>query len=194
MVKLQKNNWGPRIGLAYAFTPKTVLRAGFGTFFQRPGVADNVFLGGQAPFQPFVSVANGNVDNPGGTQGVGFPFYFMTQDPVFKIPRSHQWNVTFERELPFSTDPDGRLISAAWARIWNAFATSTSFNRAPSRPTRASTSTRCGPTRALRRLTPMRTRRAPSTTPSSWRPTAGSRKGCLLGFAYTYSKSLRQCL
>jgi hypothetical protein len=101
--RLQKNNWGPRIGVAYAITQKDVLRAGFGTFFQRPGVADNVFLGGQAPFQPFVSVANGNVDNPGGTQGVGFPFYFMTQDPVYKIPRSHQWNVTYERELPFST-------------------------------------------------------------------------------------------
>jgi hypothetical protein len=101
--QLQKNNWAPRLGMAYQFNPKTVLRAGYGLFYSRPGVADNVFLGGQAPFQPFVSVANGNTDNPGGATGVGFPFYFMTQDPVFKIPRSHQWNATFERELPFST-------------------------------------------------------------------------------------------
>lgn len=101
--QLQKNNWAPRLGLAYQFNSKTVFRSGYGLFYSRPGVADNVFLGGQAPFQPFVSVANGNVDNPGGATGVGFPFYFMTQDPVFKIPRSHQWNATFERELPFST-------------------------------------------------------------------------------------------
>ena len=101
--QLQKNNWAPRLGVAYAVNSKSVVRAGYGIFYQRPGVADNVFLGGQAPFQPLVSVANGNVDNPGGSQGVGFPFYYMTQDPVYKIPRSHQWNATFERELPFST-------------------------------------------------------------------------------------------
>ncbi|MDX1981619.1 MAG: carboxypeptidase regulatory-like domain-containing protein, partial [Bryobacteraceae bacterium] len=101
--QLQKNNWAPRIGLAYAFDNRNVIRAGYGMFYQRPGVADNVFLGGQAPFQPFVSVANGSVDNPGGTQGVGFPFYFMTQDPVYKIPRAHQWNATYEREMPFNT-------------------------------------------------------------------------------------------
>ncbi len=100
--EMQWMNFGPRIGLAYAFNSKNVLRTGYGMFYQRPGVADNVFLGGQAPFQPFVSVANGNVDNPGGATGVGFPFYYMTQDPVFKIPRSHQWNVTYERELPLN--------------------------------------------------------------------------------------------
>jgi hypothetical protein len=98
----QKANFAPRLGLAYAINPKNVFRAGYGMFYQRPGVADNVFLGGQAPFQPFASVSQGNVDNPGGTQGVGFPFYYMTQDPVYKIPRSHQWNLSYERELPLS--------------------------------------------------------------------------------------------
>jgi hypothetical protein len=101
--QLQKNNWAPRLGLAYQFNPKNVFRAGYGMFYNRPGVADNVFLGGQAPFQPQASVTNGNVDNPGGATGVGFPFYFMSQDPVYKIPRSHQWNATFERELPLNT-------------------------------------------------------------------------------------------
>jgi hypothetical protein len=36
------NDWGPRIGLAYNFLPKTVLRAGYGIsydFFNRPGSA-----------------------------------------------------------------------------------------------------------------------------------------------------------
>ena len=40
LVKPDKNNLAPRIGLAYQFTPKTVVRAGFGRFymsFERAG-------------------------------------------------------------------------------------------------------------------------------------------------------------
>jgi hypothetical protein len=186
--QLQKNNWAPRIGIAYQFDPKTVLRTGYGLFYSRPGVADNIFLGGQAPFQPFVSVANGNTDNPGGATGVGFPFYFMTQDPVFKIPRSHQWNATFERELPFSTI----LTMSYIGRV------GTHLER----------------TRNLNQLQPGTLQRNPGINTNFLRPYKGFAvidanenaarseynafqleaqrrysKGLLLGFAYTYSKS-----
>ena len=63
---MQKLNFQPRVGLAYSWNPKTVIRAGFGRFFARPAMSDNILLGGNPPFQPMVSVANGNVDNPGG--------------------------------------------------------------------------------------------------------------------------------
>ena len=36
-----------------------------GSFMSRPGVYDSVFLGGNPPFQPMVSVANGVADDPG---------------------------------------------------------------------------------------------------------------------------------
>lgn len=186
--QMQKNNWAPRLGVAYQFNAKTVLRTGYGLFYSRPGVADNVFLGGQAPFQPFVSVANGNSDNPGGATGVGFPFYFMTQDPVFKIPRSHQWNATFERELPFSTI----LTMSYIGRV------GTHLER----------------TRNLNQLQPGTLQRNPGINTNFLRPYKGFAvidanenaarseynafqleaqrrysKGLLLGFAYTYSKS-----
>jgi hypothetical protein len=101
--KMQWLNFQPRLGVAYAMTPKSVVRAGFGRFMARPGVADNIFLGGNPPFQPMASIANGNADNPGGGARTAFPQFFMTSDPVFKIPGGYNWNVTYEREIGFET-------------------------------------------------------------------------------------------
>ncbi len=55
----------PRLGIAYQITPKTVIRAGAGRFQTRMGLLDNIFPGGNSPFQPFVTVNNVSVDNPG---------------------------------------------------------------------------------------------------------------------------------
>lgn len=93
----------PRLGLAYSVTDKQVIRMGFGGFMARPGVYDSVFLGGNPPFQPMASVTNGNVDQPGGATRVNFPQFFMTMDPVYRIPRSYQWNATYQREIGFAT-------------------------------------------------------------------------------------------
>ncbi|MBI3282254.1 MAG: TonB-dependent receptor [Acidobacteria bacterium] len=101
--ELQKWNFQPRVGVAYQVSPGTVVRGGFGRFLARPGVSDNIFLGGNPPLQPMVSVANGQADNPAGGRPSAFPLFFMTTDPVFKIPQAYNWNVTFEREVGFDT-------------------------------------------------------------------------------------------
>ncbi|MEZ5354788.1 MAG: TonB-dependent receptor [Bryobacteraceae bacterium] len=101
--QMQYKNFQPRLGVAYSIDSKTVVRSGFGRFMARPGVADNVFLGGNPPFQPMVSVANGVVDNPGGGARTSFPQFFMTQDPVYKIPSSYKWNLGVQRDIGFKT-------------------------------------------------------------------------------------------
>lgn len=93
----------PRLGMAYSLTNKQVIRAGFGGFMSRPGVYDSVFLGGNPPFQPSASVTNGSADRPGGSSLVGFPQFFMTIDPAYKIPRSYNWNATYQRQIGFET-------------------------------------------------------------------------------------------
>lgn len=93
----------PRVGLAYSFTNKQVIRAGFGGFISRPGVYDSVFLGGNPPFQPMASVTNGSADNPGGATRTAFPQFFMTIDRAYKIPRSYNWNLSYQREIGFAT-------------------------------------------------------------------------------------------
>ncbi|MEJ5369912.1 MAG: carboxypeptidase regulatory-like domain-containing protein [Bryobacteraceae bacterium] len=93
----------PRLGLAYQATSKDVFRAGIGGFVSRPGVYDSVFLGGNPPWQPMVSVTNGVADNPGAGPRVAFPQFFMTIDPVYRIPRSYNWNVTYQRQITGDT-------------------------------------------------------------------------------------------
>ena len=93
----------PRIGFAYAFNDKTVLRGGAGRFLTRLGVSDSVFLGGNPPFQPTGSVSFGNVDRPGGAAGIAFPLTITTQDRNFRSPEAWTWNATFEREIGWNT-------------------------------------------------------------------------------------------
>jgi hypothetical protein len=101
--ELQTLNFQPRIGLAYAFSPKTVVRSGFGRFMARPGMSGNMLLGGNPPLQPMASIANAQADNPGGGRATNFPFFFMTTEPVFKIATAYNWNLTFERQVPLGT-------------------------------------------------------------------------------------------
>ena len=101
--QVQTKEFQPRFGMAYRINDRTVVRTGLGRYLARPGVADNVFLGGNPPFQPMVSVSTGLADNPGAGEATGFPQFFMTQDPVYRIPSSYMWNITFQRELGFNT-------------------------------------------------------------------------------------------
>ncbi len=65
-----KNDWAPRVSFAYALDgggkkpAKTVLRAGYGWFFQRFGIANTFGGGGSTPF--FVNTIHHNVPAPGG--------------------------------------------------------------------------------------------------------------------------------
>lgn len=94
----------PRVGIAYSLTPKSVVRAGIGRFVTRLGVSDSIFLGGNPPLQPMVSISHGTADNPGGGgPGTAFPLNVTTQDKIFPNPESWAWNVTFQRELPANT-------------------------------------------------------------------------------------------
>ena len=94
--------WGqvqPRVGIAYRWDDKTVIRAGGGEFFTRLGVSDSVFLGGNPPFQPTANVSFGNADNPGGTSANSLPLTVTTQSRQFKNPSAWSWNFTVERDF-----------------------------------------------------------------------------------------------
>src|SRR5437867_9531545 len=95
-------HWGdiqPRAGIAYQLGGKTVLRAGAGRFITRLGVSDSIFLGGNPPFQPNVSLSNGSVDGLGPGRAGNTPLVVTTQSKSFKNPEAWGWNFTVEREL-----------------------------------------------------------------------------------------------
>ncbi|MCC6538644.1 MAG: TonB-dependent receptor, partial [Bryobacterales bacterium] len=125
----------PRFGIAYSFSQRSVLRAGGGGFVSRPGVYDSVFLGGNPPWQPMVSVTNGVADNPGGGTRAAFPQFFMTIDPVYKVPRGYNWNVTYQQQLTSDTTVEAGYIGAVGnylsrERDLNQLPTGTTFQAA----------------------------------------------------------------
>jgi len=93
------SNIQPRVGIAWQVHPDTVFRFGAGRYFQRLGISDNVFLGGNAPFQPSSSVTLGSADNPGGVGVNAFPINFSSQPLVYPSPEAYNWNVTMEHEF-----------------------------------------------------------------------------------------------
>ncbi|HEY3936080.1 MAG TPA: carboxypeptidase regulatory-like domain-containing protein [Bryobacteraceae bacterium] len=91
----------PRAGIAYQLNDKTVVRAGAGRFLTQTGLYDNIFPGANSPFQPFVTVSNVSVDNPGAslTTQETAPLTVTTKSRDYKPPESWTWNVSFQREL-----------------------------------------------------------------------------------------------
>jgi hypothetical protein len=68
-----RKNWGPRVGFAYQVLPNTVLRGGFGLFYNASGSeALNMRLARNIPFGLTSSVSPGDI-TPGTTVSQGFP-------------------------------------------------------------------------------------------------------------------------
>ena len=122
LINSDLNNFAPRFGLAWQFTPKTVLRAGYGIFYggQENGPYSNPSPGFNPPF--FVNqslIAPCGAPSADATQdcrvtGIptlasGFPAnalvdpntpIFFSVDKNLRTPYMQQWHLGFERELP----------------------------------------------------------------------------------------------
>lgn len=125
---LDGNNFGPRIGIAWLITPKTVIRAGYGLFFSQQSY-NTAFLGEVDTFgavTPFVGTndngatiartlrnpfPNGTVPASGATGGLGTLFgnNVSFYDPARVSPYNQQGQFSIQRELPWRM-----LIDAAY--------------------------------------------------------------------------------
>ncbi len=109
-----KNDWSPRIGFAYSLGTNTVIRSGYGMFYQRD--TENKFID-MALNPPFVGLRNFTFDrsnigqfdwfNPGvfgDVSGVGL----FANDPYMKSGRIQAYNFSLEHTLAKT------LLSAAY--------------------------------------------------------------------------------
>src|SRR6202140_4334053 len=117
-VRFDKNDWAPRVGFAWNVRPKTVARGAFGIFYAAEG---NIFddLGLNPPSLAVLSF-NWPSSNPSTNQLLGaFPATFTRPDPanpygtvrstgvigassfdpVRRIPRIYEWNLTLEQQF-----------------------------------------------------------------------------------------------
>jgi hypothetical protein len=106
-----KDNFAPRLGLAYNLTSKTVIRAGVGEFFDNwMGLTQNAQSprgnwpsgASQTPSSLNKNVINAIAENPFPSSGAAipatpFPGGGWAMDPGLKDPRSFQWNLEVER-------------------------------------------------------------------------------------------------
>lgn len=121
-----ENTVQPRLGIAYQADPKTVFRAGIGEFATRMGLLDNIFPGGNPPFQPFVTVAAvagnlvGMADNPGASlnASVAPALTVTTLNKNLKAPVRWNWNFSVQRELPLSSSVSIAYVGARGTHNW----------------------------------------------------------------------------
>jgi Carboxypeptidase regulatory-like domain/TonB-dependent Receptor Plug Domain len=119
----------PRLGIAFQLDAKTVVRAGAGEFATRMGLLDNIFPGGNPPFQPFVTVAAvagsfaSMVDNPGVALNstVAPPLTVTSLLKSLKSPIRWNWNVSFQRELPLSSTFTLAYVGGRGYHNWRVF-------------------------------------------------------------------------
>ena len=95
----------PRAGIAYQLNEKTVIRAGAGRFVNRMGLWDNIFPGANSPFQPFTTVNNVSVDNPGAglNTTTAAPITVTTIARNLKPSEAYNWNFTVQRQMMWKT-------------------------------------------------------------------------------------------
>ncbi len=127
LIPWDKLDFGPRLGIAYQVTPKTVIRMGYGIFYggeENQGGSPN--RGEGIPFNEtvqmnrtpgavssFLGISDANCPNcqfmPGGLTG-GFPaspftlnaqIQFRGVQPDFRNSMVHKWNLIVQRELPW---------------------------------------------------------------------------------------------
>lgn len=113
----------PRFGVAYQLNPKTVVRAGVGRFVENKGIIDNIFPGGNSPFQPTETVNNVSVDNPGASisKGVEPPITLTTMNSHLLPPSRWNWNLTIQRELPWHSSGSIAYVGARGLHNWDVY-------------------------------------------------------------------------
>jgi hypothetical protein len=119
----------PRFGLSYLIFPTTVFRVGAGRFVENMGIIDNIFPGGQSPFQPTETVNNVPVDNPGVavTPSVAAPLTLTSMNKNLQPPTRWNWNATVQQQLPWHSSMQVAYVGARNIHDWVAI----DINQAP---------------------------------------------------------------
>ncbi len=107
-VRPDRNNVSPRFGFAHQFLPKTVLRGGYGIFYNAPPLDITRNLAGNPPYVGRFAFNNNQFDLAGARRTAqGFSRQFTAAgaalnaiDTSMRTPYTQQWNLNVQQGLP----------------------------------------------------------------------------------------------
>jgi hypothetical protein len=100
LVDTQYGLFKPRIGLAWRPTGgDTVIRAGFGLYYERIQGNDIYNVAPNPPFAQTVTIFNTALSNPGGGGSTLIPANLTVYNPYYPVPRVLQYNLGIQRRL-----------------------------------------------------------------------------------------------
>jgi hypothetical protein len=135
LVAQERNDWGPRVGLAYQLTNTTVIRSGYGIFYSsyEAGPLSIPNMGNNPPFflQSNTFPVSFGVPSPIVSQlSSGLPLDALSRpaaaslfalDPGFRHPYVQHWNFSVQRDLGWNTVWEVAYAGSAGKRLYEFF-------------------------------------------------------------------------
>ncbi len=142
----RKNNWAPRVGLAWTFMPNTVFRAGYGIFYapgsggigSSPGdlgsgseTSTSVYFG-QAVAAPNTPIPGATLANPFVTGLLPFPNSLIGSGinaifPQWLTPMNQMWNANIQRSVTKDLIIEAAYVGSRGEHLWNNFTDNATF-------------------------------------------------------------------
>ncbi len=104
-INANHKDWAPRVGFAYRLLGNTVIRGGFGMYYNANQTNSFTLASTNPPFATQVSFTSSpttpqlSYANPLGTASVTGPINAFTLNPNLPTPRMNQWSLGIDREL-----------------------------------------------------------------------------------------------